>query len=63
MVGPFAIRDRQEFDRTVAALDLFLVANEAARRCSYCAGAIMTNSECPACRIAYKDGKVVARAP
>lgn len=63
MVGPFAIRDRREFDRAVAALDLFVVADEAARRCRYCAGAIMTNSECPACRIAYKDGKVVARAP
>ena len=63
MVGPFAIRDRQEYDRAVAALTVFVAANEASRRCNYCAGAIMTNSECPACRITYRDGKAVARNP
>lgn len=59
MVGPFAIRNRQDFDRTVGALKIFLIANEASRRCHDCAGAIMTDSECPICKIAYKGGKAV----
>ena len=59
MIGPFAIRNRRDFDRAVAALDIFLVANEAARKCNYCAGAILKDSECPVCKIRYKDGKAV----
>jgi hypothetical protein len=59
MVGPFVIRNRQDYDRAVSALKIFLVANETAKRCNYCAGAILTNSECPACRIRYKDGKAM----
>ena len=63
MVGPYAIRNRHDFDRAVSALTIFLVANEAAARCNDCAGAILTNSECSVCRIKYKDGKAVPRDP
>jgi hypothetical protein len=59
MIGPFAIRDRHEYDRAAAALDVFLIANREAARCNYCAGAIITDGECPICRIRYKDGKPV----
>jgi hypothetical protein len=63
MIGPFAIRNRADYDRAVSALALFSIANEASAKCHYCAGAILTDSECPACKIRYKDGKVVARLP
>jgi hypothetical protein len=59
MIGPFAIKDRHEYDRAAAALDVFLIANREAARCNYCAGAIITDGECPICRIRYKDGKAV----
>ena len=59
MVGPFAIRNRVDFERAVEALKIFMVANETARRCNTCAVAIITDSECPACKIRYKNGKAV----
>jgi len=62
MVGEVALRDRASFDQAVAALKIFMIANETARRCDRCAVAIITDTECPVCRIAYKDGKAVARA-
>jgi hypothetical protein len=62
MIGPFAIRNRQDFDLAEAALERFMIANEASKRCNYCAGAILTDSECPVCKIRYKDGKVMANA-
>ena len=61
MVGPFALRDRSDFDRAVAALDIFVVANEASHRCNSCAGAILKDAECPACKIRYKDGKALPK--
>ena len=61
MIGEVAIRDRAAFDRAVAALDIFMVANAVAARCPYCAVAVITDTECPICRIAYKDGKPVPR--
>ena len=57
MVGSVAIRNRADFERAVEALKIFIAANEAARRCEYCALAIITDSECPACKIRYKNGK------
>ena len=62
MIGPFAIRNRQDYDAAAKALAVFIAANEAAARCNYCAGAILTDSTCPVCKIAYKDGKALARA-
>jgi hypothetical protein len=63
MVGPFALRNRRDFDRAVTALEIFVVANEAALRCNSCAGALLTDSECPACNIRYKGGKTLPREP
>jgi hypothetical protein len=60
MIGPFAINNREDFDHAEAALLRFMIANDASKRCNYCAGAILTDSECPVCRIRYRDGKAVA---
>ena len=60
MVGPFAIRDRQGYDKAVAGLAILIVADQAAPRCQHCVIAILTDSECPVCRIRYKDGKAAS---
>lgn len=62
MVGPFAIKDRESFDRAVAGLAILVAADQAAPRCQHCVVAILTSSECPVCRIRYKDGKAVSSA-
>ncbi len=59
MVGPFALRDRAGYERAIAAYKVFEIANATAARCRYCAVAIITDTECPVCKIAYKDGKAV----
>jgi len=59
MVGQVAIRKREDFDQAVKALRVFIVANEAAPRCEYCAVAIITDTECPVCKIGYMDGKAL----
>jgi hypothetical protein len=61
MIGPFALRNRHDYDRAVTALDIFIIANEASLRCNYCAGAILKDAECPACKIRYKDGKALPK--
>jgi hypothetical protein len=61
MIGVVVFPDRSDFDRTVHALEIVMLANDAAKRCDYCAAAIVTDTECPICKIAYKDGKRVAR--
>ncbi len=63
MVGQVAIRNRQDFDQTVKALRIFIVANEAASRCKYCAVAIITDTECPVCKIHYQDGRALSPRP
>ena len=59
MIGAVAISDRADFDRTVHAIAIVELANDVAKRCEYCAAAIVTDTECPLCRITYKDGKPV----
>src|SRR5262245_1804015 len=54
MVGPFEIRDRAEFDLTVHEMAILKIADGAAKRCEHCAVAIITDTECPICRIKYK---------
>ena len=63
MIGPFAIRNRGDYDLAASALAIFIVANAAAPRCNYCAVAIITDSQCPVCKIRYKDGKAVPSDP
>jgi RNA polymerase subunit RPABC4/transcription elongation factor Spt4 len=57
MAGHIAIEDRQAFQEIEGALRVLEVADEAAKRCEQCAVAIVTDTHCPLCRIAYKDGK------
>jgi len=57
MVGPFAIRDRAAYDEEVHALGIVALADHEAKRCPYCAVAMVTDTQCPLCRITYKDGK------
>lgn len=61
MVGPYAIADRAAYDRAVHQVGILEVANAAAERCRYCAAAIVTDTQCPVCRIRYKDGKAEAK--
>jgi len=59
IVGPTGFTDRAAYDRTVAALAIVKAADQEAKRCSYCAVAIVTDTQCPFCRISYKGGKRV----
>ena len=43
--------------------DMLLEANDAAVRCEMCAIAIMYDSECPYCKITYKDGEPLKAQP
>ena len=59
MVGRIAIEDNESFDHVSRALAIVAVAQEAAATCEYCAVAIVTDTQCPVCRIRYRDGKPV----
>lgn len=59
MVGPFTIRDRAVFEQTVRALGILELADREAKRCQYCAVAMITDTQCPFCKITYRDGKKV----
>ena len=60
MIGPFAIRSRADYDQAARALEIVRLAALESKRCDQCAGAILTDGQCPFCRIRYKDGKPVA---
>lgn len=59
MVGSVAIKDRQAYDHAAKAVDILETANQAAKRCEHCAVAMVTDTQCPVCRITYKDGKPI----
>ncbi len=61
-VGSVAIHDRQAYLRLTRALHILHLANQAAERCEHCAAALVTDTECPECRISYRDGKALPRA-
>ncbi len=58
-IGPVAIRDREAYEQAAHAADLLRTASEAAVRCEWCGVAVLTNAQCPMCRITYKGGKPV----
>jgi len=62
MLGRVAAKDRQGYERAVRAIEVLQEANKAAERCEYCAAAIVTDTECPMCRVTYKDGKPLPAA-
>lgn len=62
MVGQVSMVNRASFEQAVNSLHILYAANEAATRCDRCAVAILTDTQCPLCKIRYKDGKAVPRA-
>lgn len=63
MVGYVALKARSDFDGACRGYDLMLAAIDTSRRCDRCAIAQITDTECPNCRITYKDGQAVATQP
>jgi hypothetical protein len=57
MIGGVAVADRQEFDDAARSIRILHEAIAAAERCEDCAVAILTDTQCPVCRISYRDGK------
>lgn len=57
MVGNVEIRDRGDFQVAAEEYDTLLKARQAAVRCEMCAIAIVYDSECPFCKISYRDGE------
>jgi hypothetical protein len=60
MVGNVALDDREAFDQVLHDLAIVVRADQAASRCRHCAAAMVTDTECPICRIAYRDGVPVS---
>jgi hypothetical protein len=58
-IGNVVIRDPAAYARAADALRMVQEAMVVARRCERCAVALVTSSECPLCRISYRDGKPV----
>ena len=59
MVGNVAIQDREGYEQIERALRILRAAIEVAGRCEHCAVAMVTDTECPRCRISYRDGVAV----
>ena len=57
LIAGVAFPDRAAYDRTLASLAIVKLANEQASRCQYCAAAIVTDTECPFCKIRYRNGR------
>jgi len=55
--------EREDYDALVQDLQILAAANEAAEHCEQCAAAIVTDTQCPVCRIRYKDGKPEPATP
>jgi len=56
MVGSVAIRDRMAWQVAARKMETLLAADQEAKRCEQCAVAMVTDGQCPFCRIDYKDG-------
>lgn len=63
LVGPRAFKDRQAYSDAVAARKILLAAAKAAEKCPQCAVALITDGTCPACKVSYKNGTKLTRAP
>lgn len=63
MIGNVAIADRKRFEVADRELQRLLAAIETSRRCEHCAAALFYDTQCPVCRIRYKDGKPVEPEP
>lgn len=63
MVGNVEIQDREAYRRVEHALDILDLAIGAAARCEDCAVAMVTDTKCPLCKIAYRAGRPLPAAP
>jgi hypothetical protein len=64
MAGAIALSDRKAWNEVDRALAIVERADQAATRCVHCAVAMVTDTDCAFCRIAYRDGRAVeGRAP
>lgn len=63
MVGAIEIEDRRDYDELARSIAVLEAAVAAADRCEHCAVAIVTDTQCPICKISYKDGEPVSPAP
>lgn len=61
LVGTAAIRDPEEWRRMARTIDLLEAAIRETARCEQCALAMVTDTECPVCRITWKEGKPFPR--
>lgn len=59
MIGKTAIKGAASYQHVSKAIGILRLANKAAERCQDCALAIVTDAQCPMCRITYKDGHPV----
>jgi hypothetical protein len=57
MIGPVAIRDRAIWQRAARSVEILEAASREAARCEHCAIAMVTDMQCPFCRITYRDGR------
>jgi len=60
MVGRVAMKDRQGYEHAARAVKILQAATQAAGRCEWCAVAMVTDTECPLCKITYKEGRPLA---
>lgn len=56
MVGDVAIRDKAAYQHAAKAVEILISAAQTAARCEWCAVAMITDTQCPDCKITYKDG-------
>lgn len=59
MMGRFAAADRTGYEAAAAAAAILRLAIAELPRCELCAMAMVTDSQCPRCRITYKDGRPI----
>jgi hypothetical protein len=62
MVGGLAIADARAYAEAAKVLAILEEAIAVAERCEHCAVAMITDTECPVCRIRYRDGHPLPRA-
>lgn len=62
-LGRFVFDDKQALLRVLREMEILRAANEASARCEGCAAAMVTDTQCPYCRITYQGGRALAPAP
>ena len=61
IAGNVVISDPAAYARVERALEVVEAASAVAERCEHCAAAMVTDSQCPLCRITYDGGRPIAK--